>query len=234
MLTRSKTGYLKLRLFLAPKTIEPHTYRHIVGYKYVFKLKHKLGSCIDRYKAWLVPKGFHQTQGNDPSQVLAFLKYLQTTFTLRNLGCINYFLGIEHRGALQYVTITKPDISYAVNKACQFMAHPTTIHWMAFKRILRYLKGIPSLSLIFHPSTSLDIQAYTDADWASCLGDRRSTTGHCIFLGTNLVSWSSTKQRTISCSSSESEYRALVATVAEITWIQFVLENYVFLPYLHH
>ena len=223
--------------------------------------------------------------------MLAFLKYLQTTFALRNLGCINYFLGIEVShvngvvhlnqqkyiqdllkrsamqdsksistpratstnlsqlagdtfsyaslycsivGALQYVTITRPDISYAVNKACQFMAHPTTIHRMAFKRILRYLKGTPSLSVIFHPSTSLDIQAYTDADWASCLDDRRSKTGHCIFLGTNLVSWSSTKQRTISCSSSESEYRALVATVAEITWIQFVLENYVFLPYLHH
>ena len=67
-------------------------------------------------------------------------------------------------GAVQYVTITRQDISYAINKACLFMAYPTTVHWMALKRILLYLKGTPSLGLIFHPSTSLDIQVYTDTD----------------------------------------------------------------------
>ena len=105
------------------------------------------------------------------------------------------------------------------------MAHPITIHWMALKWILQYLKGTPSLGLIFHPWTSLDIQVYTDADWASCPNDRCSTIGYYIFLGSNLVSWSSTKQHTISHRSSESECCALVATVAEITWIQFVFQE---------
>ncbi|RVW12672.1 Retrovirus-related Pol polyprotein from transposon RE1 [Vitis vinifera] len=76
-----------------------------------------------------------------------------------------------------------------------------------------------------YPSTSLDIQVYTDVDWASCPDDRCSTIGYYIFLGSNLVSWSSTKQRTISRRSSESEYCALVATVAEITCIQFVFQE---------
>ena len=128
-------------------------------------------------------------------------------------------------GPLQYVTIIKQNISYAVNKACLYMAHPIIVHWMDLKWILRYLKGTPSLGLIFQPSTSLDIQVYTDVDWASCPDDRCSTIGYYIFLGSNLVSWSSTKQRTISRRSSESEYCALVATVAEITCIQFVFQE---------
>ena len=129
-------------------------------------------------------------------------------------------------GALQYVTITRPHLSYAINKASQFMANPTTMHWLVLKRILQYLKGSTSLGLILYPSSSLDIQTYTDADWASCPDDRRSTTGYCIFLGSNLVSQSSTKQKVMSRSSAKSEYCALAATVAEVTWIRFALPKF--------
>ena len=81
------------------------------------------------------------------------------------------------------------------------------------------LKGSAFLGLILHPSSSLDIPAYTNADWASRLDDQRSTTGYCIFLGSNLVSQSSTKQKVMSRSSAKSEYCALAAIVAEVTWI---------------
>ena len=85
-------------------------------------------------------------------------------------------------GALQYCTITRPDISFSVNKLCQFMQSPTDLHWQAVKRLLHYLKGTTSFGLSFHSSSDLQLTAYADADWVGCLDDCRSTSGHCIFL----------------------------------------------------
>ncbi|XP_016206077.1 uncharacterized protein LOC107646406 [Arachis ipaensis] len=70
-------------------------------------------------------------------------------------------------GGLQYATITRPDISFSVNKLSQFMSNPCQEHWVAVKRVLRYL---------------------ADSDWASDLDDRKSTTGFCVYYGSNLVS----------------------------------------------
>jgi Reverse transcriptase (RNA-dependent DNA polymerase)/gag-polypeptide of LTR copia-type len=126
-------------------------------------------------------------------------------------------------GALQYATITRPDISFAVNKVSQFMQQPTIAHWTATKRILRYLCGTISYGLSFRASHSLTIDAYSDADWAGSVDDRRSTSGYCIFLGNNLVSWSAKKQPTVSRSSTEAEYRSLALTCAELLWLQYLL-----------
>jgi hypothetical protein len=92
-------------------------------------------------------------------------------------------------GALQYATITRPDISYAVNKASQFMHSPTDAHWNGVKRILCYLKGMLSHGLHIRARSSFDLHAYSDVDWAGCPDDRCSTLGFCVFLGTNLLSW---------------------------------------------
>ena len=94
------------------------------------------------------------------------------------------------------------------------MATPTTTHWLAVKRILRYLKGTLSYGIQMQQSTSLDIHGYTGADWASCPDDRRSTGGYGIFLGPNLVSWSSNKQKVVSRSNAESDYRALTSATS--------------------
>ncbi|KAL5567439.1 hypothetical protein UlMin_024014 [Ulmus minor] len=109
-------------------------------------------------------------------------------------------------GALQYVTLTRPDIAFAVNKACQFMHNPTTAHWLSIKRILRYLRGTMQQGLHLNPSTHLQVQTYADADYASTPDDQRSSSGYCLFLRDNLVSWSATKQKVISRSSAEFEY----------------------------
>lgn len=103
-------------------------------------------------------------------------------------------------GALQYLTITRPDVSFAVNHACQFMHSPTVAHFNAVKRLLQYLQGTLHYGLQFSDS-SLDLQAYSDSDWAGSVIDRKSTTGYCVFLGSNLVSWTAKKQCTVSRSS---------------------------------
>lgn len=69
-------------------------------------------------------------------------------------------------GALQYLTLTRPDISFAVNKACQFLHAPTSAHWSAVKRILRYVHGTPRLRLKLRKSMSMIVSAFTNADWA--------------------------------------------------------------------
>ncbi|KAL6322818.1 hypothetical protein AAG906_020818 [Vitis piasezkii] len=112
-------------------------------------------------------------------------------------------------GALQYCTITRPDIAITINKLCQFMHAPTSTHLQAMKRVLHYLKGSLFYGLFFQPSSSRDLIAYTDANWVSCPDDRRSIKGYCIFFGGNLVSWSTSKQNVVSRSSTKSEYKEL-------------------------
>ncbi|KAJ4774690.1 Gag/pol [Rhynchospora pubera] len=128
-------------------------------------------------------------------------------------------------GALQYITITRPDITFPVNKCSQFMHSPTSVHWSAVKRILRYLKGSADHGLLLKPSGSPLLHAYTDSDWAGCPDDRRSTSAFCIYLGPNLISWSSKKQPTVSKSSTEAEYRSLALAGAELAWVQYILKE---------
>ncbi|XP_026458745.1 uncharacterized protein LOC113359302 [Papaver somniferum] len=106
-------------------------------------------------------------------------------------------------GALQYLTFTRPDISYAVQQVCLFMHDPWEPHMQALKRILRYLQGTLDHGLFLYATTLTGLTAYSDADWAGCPDSRRSTSGYCIFLGDNLVSWSSKRQATVSRSSAE-------------------------------
>ncbi|XP_038896703.1 secreted RxLR effector protein 161-like [Benincasa hispida] len=112
--------------------------------------------------------------------------------------------------------MTRPDISFAVNHLSQFLQCPTTSHWQAIKRILRYIKGTQNYGLLFHPSCDLLISAYSDADWAANVDDRRSVAAYCVFLGGNLVSWSSKKQNFVARSSTESEYRVIAHALAEL------------------
>jgi hypothetical protein len=104
-------------------------------------------------------------------------------------------------GSLQYLSHTRPDISFSVNRVCQFLSNPTTEHWSVVKRILRYLHDTIDMGLCFTKSGAPLLSAFSDADWAGDADDRRSTGGFAVFFGGNLISWSSRKQSTVSRSS---------------------------------
>ncbi|KAK0589247.1 hypothetical protein LWI29_011586 [Acer saccharum] len=194
--------------------------------------------------------------GSSLSQVHDFITALAHRFSLKDLGPLSFFLGVEatrsanglflsqHKyirdlltktdmleantvstplslsdslrlvdlsapadatkyrqvvGSLQYLSLTCPDVSFAVNKLSQFMHRPTTVHWNAVKRLLRYLKGDPD--------------------------DRRSTTAFVVFYGSTPISWSSKKQHTIARSTTEAEYRAIASSAAELNWIGHLLSE---------
>ncbi|KAK9067609.1 hypothetical protein SSX86_011720 [Deinandra increscens subsp. villosa] len=224
--------------------------------------------------------------GSNEKVIATFIATLNREFAIKDLGDLNYFLGLEvaytddglfltqskyatdilrraglleskpastplaphatftshgplfndpslYRslvGALQYLTITRPDLSYAVNQVSQFLHAPTIVHFEAVKRILRYVKGTIPFGLTFTCPRHNSILGYSDADWARCIETRRSTYGYSIFLGGNLVSWSAKKQPTVSRSSCESEYRAMANTAAEIIWITHLLQELHALP----
>lgn len=183
--------------------------------------------------------------GSSPQLVQQVNTDLQSTFTLKDLGELNYFLGIQvtrntlglhisqskyivdllgkvnmqdstpcstlmasgipltkadselfsdgtlYRstvGALQYVTLTKPEITFSVNKLSQFLSAPIVNHWQASKRILRYMKGAILLGLQFYNHGTLQIDCSSDADWARDRDDRKSVASYYVFLGRNLVS----------------------------------------------
>lgn len=128
-------------------------------------------------------------------------------------------------GALQYLTLTRPDIAFSVNKVCQFLHSPTTVHWAAVKRIPRYIKHCSKLGIKLQKSESTLVTPFSDADWADCVDDRKSPGDLVVFLGTNLVSWSAKKQATVSWSSTEAEYKAIENATAEVMWIQILLRE---------
>ncbi|WVZ18935.1 hypothetical protein V8G54_006257 [Vigna mungo] len=205
--------------------------------------------------------------GSDQDVISRIKQMLNSTFHMKELGHLNYFLGLElhyhpegifvnqHKyiqdlvqlagltnatpvdtpmevnvkyrrhegellddptqyrklvGCLLYVTITRPDISYVVHTVSKFMQSPRHFHFSAVQHIIKYLLGTSSRGLFFPGNSSLQLQAYSDVDWAGCPDTWRSTIGWCMFLGNAPISW-------------KSEYRAMSITCSEITWLRGLL-----------
>ncbi|XP_031250278.1 uncharacterized protein LOC116108144 [Pistacia vera] len=123
-------------------------------------------------------------------------------------------------GGLQYLTLSRPDLAFVVNKLSQFLQQPIEAHWTACKKILRYVKGTLQHGILFTKKQPFTLEAFSDADWARDEIDRRSTSGYNVFFGGNLVQWSSRKQKVVSLSSTKAEYRSLSQTATELVWIQ--------------
>lgn len=128
-------------------------------------------------------------------------------------------------GALQYVTNTRPDITFLVNKLSRYLSSPTVKQWQSAKRILRYLKGTLDYGIHLKPSSHLSLYGFCDADWGVAHEHRKSISGYCVFLSNSLVSWSSKRQHVVSRSSTESEYRAIEDVACELAWISSLLQE---------
>ncbi|KAG2871790.1 hypothetical protein PC117_g28168 [Phytophthora cactorum] len=130
----------------------------------------------------------------------------------------------EAVGALMHLmTATRPDIAYAVGYVSRFMEKPQEEHWVAVKRIFRYLQGTKTHGICFKPGNNIDFRGYSDADWAGDLADRKSTSGYTFMLMGAPVSWGSKKQSSVSLSTSEAEYIALSLAIQEGKWIHRLL-----------
>lgn len=128
-------------------------------------------------------------------------------------------------GKLIYLSHTRPDIAFSVSMVSQHMHSPTEEHLEAVFKILRYLKRTSGRGLLFKGSNTIKIEAYTDADWAGCVNDRRSTSGMCTYVGGNLVTWRSKKQSVVALSSAEAEFRAAAQGICELLWLKKLLKE---------
>ncbi|KAL2246173.1 UNVERIFIED_CONTAM: Retrovirus-related Pol polyprotein from transposon RE2 [Sesamum indicum] len=128
-------------------------------------------------------------------------------------------------GRLLYLGFTRPDICYAAQQLSQHIQHPCQHHWEAAMHLIKYLKGNPSAGLFFSRDCELELKAFCDAHWVSCLDSRKSLTGYCILLGGSPISWRTKKQTTVARSSAEAEYRSIAATTCEISWVMYLLAH---------
>lgn len=126
----------------------------------------------------------------------------------------------EAVGSLLYLSQgTRPDISFAVNDVSRFNSNYTAAHWKAVKRIFRYLKYTTNYRLFYSNKEKSELHGYSDADWASDIDNRRSCTGYIFKMSSGIISWKSTRQKTVALSSTEAEYMALSSAIQEAVWL---------------
>jgi hypothetical protein len=128
-------------------------------------------------------------------------------------------------GSLIYLTLTRPDISYAVGVVSRYMQQPKKPHLEVVQRILRYVKDTINYGLFYKKGDEVKIIGYCDADYAGDHDTRRSTTGYIFKIGSGVVSWCSKRQPTVSLSTTEAEYRAAAMAAQESTWLKQLMKD---------
>ena len=138
----------------------------------------------------------------------------------------------EAIGSLMYLMIgSRPDIAYAVGKLARFCDSPKTKHWVAVKRVLRYIRGTSKIGLCYDglldgtvdcqdSVMKTDLFGYCDSDWAGDVSDRKSTSAYVFMRSGSAISWCSRKQTVVATSSCEAEYIAMSEACKEGIWMK--------------
>nr|GEV24692.1 hypothetical protein [Tanacetum cinerariifolium] len=134
-------------------------------------------------------------------------------------------------GSLMYLTLSRPDIMFAVCACAHFQVTQKVSHLHAVKKIFRYLKGKPHLGLWYPKNSPFDLVAYSNSDYAGASLDKKSTTKGCQFLGSRLISWQCKKQTVIVTSFTKAEYVAGASCYAQVLWIQNQMLDYGYITY---
>lgn len=128
-------------------------------------------------------------------------------------------------GRLIYLVHTRPELSYSVHVLSQFMKKPRQDHWEAALRVVRFLKGSLGQGIMLSSSTDLSLTVFCDSDWSSCPLTRRSLSAFVVMLGDSPIYWRTKKQKTVSHSSAEAEYRSMAAALREVKWLRKLLKG---------
>ena len=128
-------------------------------------------------------------------------------------------------GRLIYLLNTRPDLCYSIHILAQFMKAPRVAHWEAALRVVRFLKGTPGQGILLKSDPDLTLTIYCDADWGACPLSRRSLSAFVVMLGGSPISWKTKKQKTVSHSSAEAEYRSMAAALRETRWVRRLLKD---------
>jgi hypothetical protein len=129
-------------------------------------------------------------------------------------------------GSLLYLCASQPNIMLSVCMCARFQADPKEVHLRAMKRIMRFLVYTTKFGLWYPKGSTFDLIGYSNADWAGCKIDRKSTSGTCQFLGRSLVSWASKKQNSVALSIVEAEYIAAGHCYEQLLWMRQTLKDY--------
>lgn len=132
-------------------------------------------------------------------------------------------------GSLMFLTlVSRPDISYAVNVVSRHCNKPNHRHWLAVKRIIKYLVGSINHGILYESGgkqLDVSLHGYSDADFAGDVDTRKSTTGYAFCVNNSLVTWSSQRQKLVTLSTTESEYVAAVTACKEVIWLRQLLTD---------
>ncbi|GJS10799.1 ribonuclease H-like domain-containing protein [Tanacetum coccineum] len=174
------------------------------------------------------------------------ISLLHAEFAMTDLGPLNYFLGIFATRTTSGIFLSQTKYATEILEQAQMLnCNPCGLLFSTEKKLgperspvtdptlyrslagsLQYLTFTrPDLSYALFQSTTSQLIAYSDTDWAVCPATRRSTSGYCVFLGDNLLTWSSKRQDTFSHSSAEAKYRGVANVVAETSWIRNLLRE---------